>query len=108
MTYGQETGLFDKNGRSIRIGSILTLEVDGDIRHFNVEYKTVVREVISHPDFDAPTTKVAITGVVFNWRGYDLFPCVDNQGISDTSKMTIVGYWADNAKEGPEPGGEEA
>lgn len=64
---------------------------DGDVRHFEVDIRTVIRDVVSHPDFDAPIEKVAITGVVFLWDGYELFPCVDDIGVIDTSKMSIIG-----------------
>ena len=46
---------------------------------------------MSHHSFDDPTAKVAITGVVFQWGGFDLFPCVDEEGTRDNEKMTIVG-----------------
>lgn len=64
---------------------------DGEVRWFKVDIRTVIREVISHPDFDAPTAKVVITGVVFLWNGFELFPCIDGNGVIDTSKMSIVG-----------------
>lgn len=64
---------------------------DGEIRQFEVDIRTVIREVVSHPDFDTAFSKVAITGVVFLWNGFELFPCIDENGKVDTSKMTIVG-----------------
>lgn len=85
------TGLFDKNGEEIRIGDITRLVLDdGEARDFSVEFKTVKRVVQSHPDFDDDYAEVNITGVVFCWEGYDLFPCVDKDGISDVSKMEVL------------------
>ena len=85
------TGLFDKNGKEIRIGDTVRLVLDdGEIRTFNVEFKTVKRIVKSHPDFDDEYAAVNITGVLFCWEGYDLFPCVDEDGVSDTSKMEVL------------------
>jgi hypothetical protein len=82
----------DKNGDDIHVGDTVSLNVDGAIRLFSVEYKTVIREVLSHPDFDAATARVAITGVVFCWNGYDLFPCVDGNGVPDNEKMVVYKY----------------
>jgi hypothetical protein len=85
------TGLFDKNGREIKIGDTTRLVLEtGEVREFSVEFKTVKRVVKCHPSFDDEFATVNITGVVFCWEGYDLFPCVDSQGVSDVSKMEIV------------------
>lgn len=85
------TGLYDKNGKGIKFGDKVKLILDdGEERIFDVCYKTVERSVICHPDFAEKTAKVSITGVVFNWNGYDLFPCVDGAGIPDNRKMEIV------------------
>lgn len=90
-TCGTFTGLFDKNSTPIRIGDKTRLVLDdGDVREFDVCFKTVTRTVKCHPDFDDEYSKVAITGVVFCWNGYDLFPCVDECGIMDTSKMEVI------------------
>lgn len=92
-TCGVFTGLFDKNGTPIRIGDRTRLVLDdGEIREFDVWFKTVTRAVKCHPDFDDEYAKVAITGVVFCWNGYDLFPCVDELGIMDTSKMEVISW----------------
>lgn len=86
-----KTGLFDKNSDEIKIGDTVRLILDdGEVRDFKVEFKTVKRIVKSHPDFDDDYAAVNITGVVFCWDGYDLFPCVDKNGISDISRMEIV------------------
>lgn len=95
---GEYTGLKDKNDKEIYEKDITELEVDGEIRRFVVNIKTVIRDVVSHPSFDDETAKVAITGVVFEWGGFELFPCVDDKGESDNSKMTVVG----NIYENPE------
>lgn len=90
-TLCKATDLRDKNGKRIYQKDITELEVDGEIRRFVVDTKTVEREVVSHPSFDDPTAKVAITGVVFQREGFELFPCIDEKGIRDNEKMTIVG-----------------
>ena len=96
-TVGQFTGLADKNNKKIFKGDIteLTLE-NGEIRRFVVDIRTVTRTLVSHPDFDDETAKVQITGVVFLWQGYELFPCIDSNGASDVSKMEVVGNTHDN------------
>ena len=86
-----DTGLFDKNETPIKVGDRTRLVLDdGEVREFDVCLKTVNRVVKCHPDFDDKYAKVAITGVVFCWNGYDLFPCVDENGISDVSKMEVI------------------
>ena len=90
-TVGQFTGLKDKNGREIYENDITELEVDGNIRRFVVKIKIIVRELVSHPSFFEETAKVAITGVVFEWNGFELFPCVDENGQVDNEKMVVVG-----------------
>lgn len=90
--YGRGTGLYDCEGWEIKVGDKVRLLLDdGEERIFNVEVKTVERFVKCYPDFDEEYAKVKITGVVFCWNGYDLFPCVDENGVSDVSKMRIVG-----------------
>lgn len=90
-TVYEHTGLFDKAGREIKIGDKTKLILDsGEERIFDVCFKTVTRTVKCHPDFDDRYSKVKITGVVFCWNGYDLFPCVNEKGESDVSKMEII------------------
>ncbi len=86
-----ETGLFDKNGTPINVGDRTRLVLDsGEVREFDVCLKTVTRTVKCHPDFDDEFAKVNITGIVLCWNGYDLFPCVDENGISDVSRMEVI------------------
>ncbi|NCU27271.1 hypothetical protein EOM86_11215 [Candidatus Nomurabacteria bacterium] len=96
-TVGQFIGETDKNNKKIFKGDIteLTLE-NGEIRRFVVDIRTVTRTLVSHPDFDDETAKVQITGVVFLWQGYELFPCIDSNGASDVSKMEVIGNIHDN------------
>ena len=85
------TGLFDKNGQEIKIGDRTRLTLDnGEVREFDVCFKTVTRIVKNHPAFADGYSRVAITGVVFQWENYELFPCLDENGISDVSKMEII------------------
>lgn len=85
------TGLFDKNGTPINVGDRTKLVLDnGEVREFDVCFKTVQRAVKSHPDFDDDFAKVNITGIVFCWNGYDLFPYVDEYGVSDVAKMEVI------------------
>jgi ferredoxin len=86
----EETGILDKHGNMIFVGNFTRLVVDGDERIFKVEKKTVIRQVKNHPSFVKGMSKVAITGYVFSWNGYDLFPCVDENGIPDNEQMEIV------------------
>lgn len=86
------TGLFDKNGKSIKVGDRTRLILDdGKVREFDVCFKTVQRTTVKTlPGFEPETANVSITGIFFCWEGNDLLPCVDENGISDVSKMEVI------------------
>lgn len=86
------TGLFDKNGTPINIGdkTRLVLE-DGEVREFDVCFKTVQRTTIKTlRGFEPESVDVSITGIFFCWSGNNLLPCVDENGISDVEKMEVI------------------
>lgn len=86
------TGLFDKNGTPINVGDKTRLVLDdGEVREFDVCFKTVKRTTVKTlPDFEPETADVAITGIFFCWEGNDLLPCVDENGVSDVEKMEVI------------------
>lgn len=87
-----KTGLFDKNGTPINVGDKIRLVLDdSEVRIFDVCFKTVQRTTVkTFPGFDPETTEVSITGIFFRWEGYDLLPCVDENGVSDVSRMEVI------------------
>lgn len=87
-----ETGLFDKNGTPINIGDKTRLVLDdGEVREFDVCFKTVQRTTIKTlRGFYPESVDVSITGIFFCWNGNDLLPCVDADGVSDTEKMEVI------------------
>lgn len=86
------TGLYDRNGTPINVGDKTRLVLpDGEVRVFDVCFKTVQRTTIkTFPGFEPETIDVSITGIFFCWDGNDLLPCVDEDGVSDVSKMEVV------------------
>ena len=86
------TGLKDKNGTPIEIGDRTRLVLpDGEVREFDVRFKTVKRTRLKTlPGFESEEVELSITGVVFCWQGNDLFPCVDENGVSDVEKMEVL------------------
>lgn len=91
------TGLTNRNSKKIWENDITRLLLpDGEVRYFKVSIKSVVRKVITHPDFDDITAKVEITGVIFEWNGYELFPCIGTYGVPDYEMMEVVGNIFDN------------
>lgn len=91
------TGLTDKDDRKIFEGDIVKLILPGgEVRHFKVSIKSVVRKVLCHPDFDDKVSRVEITGIVFEWNNYELFPCIDTYGVPDYKMMEVIGNIFDN------------
>ena len=86
------TGLFDKNGMPIYVGDRTRLVLkDGEVREFEVCFKTVPRTTIKTlRGFEPESVDVSITGIFFCWEGNDLLPCVDENGISDVEKMEVI------------------
>lgn len=86
------TGLFDKNGNPINVGDKTRLVLpDGEVRVFDVCFKTVQRTTVKIlSGFEPETIEVSITGIFFCWEGYDLLPCVDDNGVSDVSRMEVI------------------
>lgn len=64
---------------------------EDEIKNFTVRYETVTRKVFTPDGFEPETMNVAITGVVFEYEGEYLFPCVDEDGVPDNEKMLILG-----------------
>lgn len=86
------TGLCDKNGTPINIGDKTRLVLkDGEVREFDVCFKTVQRTTIKAlRGFEPESVDVSITRIFFCWNGDDLLPCVDENGVSDVEKMEVI------------------
>lgn len=96
-TLCQYTGLTDKNGKKIWENDITKLVLeDGEVRYFKVSFKKVIRKVKCHPSFYDDFAKVELNAVCFEWKGFELFPCVDENGVSDVQDMEVIGNIFDN------------
>lgn len=96
-TICQRTELEDRNGKLIFENDITKLVLpDGEVRHFKVSFKKVIRKVLCHTDFDDDVARVELNAICFEWNGYELFPCIDEKRVSDISKMEVVGNIFDN------------
>lgn len=86
------TGLLDKNGTPIHVGDRTRLVFeDGEVREFEVCFKTVKRTTIKTlRGFSPESVDVSITGIFFCWDGHDLLPVIDENGVSDVEKMEII------------------
>lgn len=62
-----DTRLFDKNGTPIKVGDRTRLILDdGEVREFEVCFKTVNRTTVKTlPGFEPETAEVSITGIFF-------------------------------------------
>lgn len=96
-TVGRYTGLKDKNGVRIFEGDIVQRNLKNESRVFLVEIKTVRRFMRPYSGFAGDSTLVDITGVVFTWGDFHLFPTVSN-GAADNERMQIIGNIRDNPK----------
>lgn len=100
---GKQTQYRDRHKKPIFTGDITTLEVDGEVREFEVVEITTDREYNTLPGFEGKTVKVRLSGVIaFRWvapdgQVFDLLPCVNEAGISDTEFMEIIDTAAERA-----------
>lgn len=86
-----KTGFLDKNGKEICVGDRTRLVLDdGEVREFDVCFKTVKRTVQTLPDFEDGLIDVMINGIFFVWENYNLLPAIDENGICDTQNMEII------------------
>ena len=104
-TLGKETEYRDRHGKPIYTGDITTLEVDGELREFEVVEITTEREYNTLPGMESEggTVKVRLSGVIaFRWVSpagevYDLLPCVNEAGVADPIFMEIIDTAAERA-----------
>ncbi|HIW80274.1 MAG TPA: hypothetical protein H9742_01915 [Candidatus Acetatifactor stercoripullorum] len=79
------------------------MEVDGELREFEVVEITTDREYNTLPGIAGDTVKVRLSGVIaFRWTApdgkvFDLLPCVNEAGVSDTAFMEIIDTAAERA-----------
>lgn len=79
------------------------MEVDGELREFEVVEITTDREYNTLPGFEGKTVKVRLSGVIaFRWvapdgQVFDLLPCVNEAGVSDTFFMEVIDTVAERA-----------
>lgn len=103
VTLGKETEYRDRHKKQIYTGDITALEVDGEIREFEVVEVTTDREYNTMPGFKGDTVKVRLSGVIaFRWTApdgkiYDLLPCIDEAGKADPCRMEIIDTVAERA-----------
>lgn len=96
-TVSRWTDYYDVNGDKIFENDITKLVLpNGEVRYFKVSIKKIVREVKNHPDFVGEYSKVMLNTVCFEWNGFSLLPCIDENGIVDCTKMEVVGNIFDN------------
>ena len=104
-TLGKETEYRDRHGKPIYTGDITTLEVDGELREFEVVEITTEREYNTLPGMESEggTVKVRLSGVIaFRWVStegevYNLLPCVNEAGVADPIFMEIIDTAAERA-----------
>lgn len=95
-TLGKQTEYRDRHGKPMYTGDITTLEVDGELREFEVVEITTEREYNTLPGFEEKTVRVRLSGVIaFRWRTqegevFDLLPCVNEAGVADSFRMEII------------------
>jgi len=112
-TLGRETEYRDRHGKQMYTGDIATLEVDEELREFEVVEITTEREYNTLPGFEGGTVKVRLSGVIaFRWRAqdgntYDLLPCVNEAGVADPFRMEIIDTVAERAVRESESKGEK-
>lgn len=87
------TGYTDMSGAELYDQDLTELWVEGERRVFKIRIREVIRNVENQPDFEEGTSKVSITGVVFEWLDYKLFPCVGETGKIDTENMLKLGNY---------------
>ena len=93
------TGLKDRKDKLIYENDVVKLVLpDGEIRYFKVSFKKVIRQVVSYSGFIPDVEEVELNAICFEWNGYELFPCIDGNGVSDVVKMEVIGNIIDWTK----------